>query len=94
MTYVVDTLERFNQKFRQFGKAEKNKIVTFIDAFQRGGFDAINHFQVGACTVRNKPSTDVPTDDPQFLSKINFARRHKLWHFHNAHRVLLTSICY
>lgn len=82
MEYIVDTLERFEDKFKKFGKPEKKKIIAFINAFQSGGFNAINHYKISHYKVRNKSSIDVPRDDPHFFSKVSFAKKHKLWHFH------------
>lgn len=33
-------------------------------------------------TGRNKPSHEVPTDDPDWREKVAYAQHHHLWHYH------------
>ena len=82
MDNIVDISKFFKSKIRQFGKSERKKIHVFIEAFHWGGFKAIDNFTIGEYNVRNKASIDVPSQDPQFSSKIKFAKKYKLWHFH------------
>lgn len=57
--------------------SDKEKINYFISAFLNHGFGDSQHFP-----GRLKESSDIDTDDPQFLKKVTFAREHRLWHYH------------
>ncbi|WP_417698054.1 hypothetical protein [Psychromonas sp.] len=86
MTFTFEVTDTFKSKLKNFGNAEKKKVVTFITAFQKGGFSAIDNFIIKddkkEYKVRNKSSDNVRTDDPDFVNKVKFAIDNKLWHFH------------
>ncbi len=70
----VDFGQIFINRFDNFPAADKQKIQEFADHVSRYGFRRL--------PGRNKPSTDVPTDDKDFIDKVVYARRHNLWHYH------------
>lgn len=82
MEFTLDASNYFKSKLKNFGKAEKKKVLTFMQTFQQGGFNAIDNFTIRGYKVRNKSSDCVPTDDPDFINKVKFAINNKLWHFH------------
>lgn len=82
MTFKLDVSDTFKSKLKNFGNAEKKKVITFITTFQKGGFSAIDNFIIQNYKVRNKSSDNVPKDDPNFIDKVKFAQDNKLWHFH------------
>ncbi|MDE1465888.1 hypothetical protein [Spartinivicinus poritis] len=56
--------------------------IAIVDAF-------INHYEnkgLQGLPGRNKASTDVKTNDPQFASKVQAAKQLKLWHYHIARK--------
>ncbi len=79
---IIDASQHFKGKIQKFSKGPKTRIAKFIDTFQTGGFSAINSVTINGYIVRNKPSDDVPTDDPDWLLKVRYVQEHKLWHFH------------
>lgn len=66
--------ERFKSELKNYPKEDQNKIVDFLLHVKEKGFSEL----VG----RNKPSDDVPTDDPQWLKKVSYAQKYNLWHYH------------
>ncbi len=49
-------------------------IKAFADYLKQHGFTGLEG--------RNKPSHDVPTDDPDWREKVAYAQQHNLWHYH------------
>lgn len=82
MTNELEVTEHFKSKLRNLSKAPKKKIAFFVKTFQEGGFYAIDDVTIDGRTVRNKKSDNIPSDDPEFIAKVQFAQKHKLWHFH------------
>ena len=82
MKYEVKASDFVKKRIKNFSKAEKLKIHRFINAFQTGGFQAIDKFLIDEYKVRNKNSDDVRTEDFQFIEKVRFAQKYKLWHYH------------
>ncbi|MCP2041929.1 hypothetical protein L1281_002547 [Neisseria sp. HSC-16F19] len=70
----VQTGKRFEAEFKNFPHADKIKISKFILHVQKNGFKGL--------PGRNKPSDDVPPDDPNWLEKVRYAQRYNLWHYH------------
>ncbi len=66
--------EDFKKGLENFPKEDRRKIAEFILFVQQNGFTGL--------PGRNKSSDSVPTDDPQWLEKVQFAQRHNLWHYH------------
>lgn len=64
----------FARHLLNFPKDDQDKIRQFILHVERYGLTGL----VG----RNKPSNNVPKDDPKWLAKVQFASRHNLWHYH------------
>lgn len=70
----VELGQRFKQELKNFPIVDKVKIANFILHIQNIGFDGL--------AGRNKPSHEVPKDDPYWLEKVRYAREHQLWHYH------------
>ena len=51
------------------------KVAEFISEFLANGWS-------GKLKGKNIPSDNVPTDDPQWLEKVSYARKHNLAHYH------------
>lgn len=64
----------FGKKAVNFPKKDKEKIFAFIEHVEAFGFDGL--------TGRNKSSDNVPTNHPNWLERVKYAQRHKLWHYH------------
>ncbi len=79
---IITPKKAFQRKVKNLGKTERNKIKQFIALFQQGGFQAIDNHFIGGYKVRNKSSGNVHKDDPQFIAKVKYAQKYKLWHFH------------
>lgn len=81
-------------KIKNFSQKERKKINFFFETFQKQGFLGIkcndyknycNHFKIRNqknYLIRNKKSTSVDTNDPEFSIKVEYARKEKLWHYH------------
>jgi hypothetical protein len=54
---------------------DSDKVTYFITEYLNNGWS-------GNLLGRNKPSWDVPTDDPEWLNKVTYARKHNLYHYH------------
>lgn len=65
---------KFQQHMANFPKADRLKLTRFIVHVETHGFDGL--------TGRNKSSDNVPSDDPNWLTKIKYAQTHCLWHYH------------
>lgn len=70
----VSLSEDFEAKMLNFPKADLLKIAEFIQHVEQFGLTDL----IG----RNKNSNNVPTDDPNWLKKVQYAQQHKLWHYH------------
>lgn len=79
---VLDTSEVLKDKLKKLGKAERRKVFDFFQAFEQGGFPAINSYSIQGYIVRNKSSDNVDPNDPDFAAKVKFAQENLLWHFH------------
>jgi len=66
--------KQFKTELKNFPKADQEKIASFILHVQRQGMKNL--------PGKNKPSHDVPHDDPQWLDKVSYAQQHNLWHYH------------
>lgn len=66
--------ETFYQHFKNFPKSDQIKIMQFVDNVETYGLENL--------TGRNKSSDNVPTDDPNWLTKVRYAQQYKLWHYH------------
>ncbi|MCK8044670.1 hypothetical protein MSG37_07220 [Shewanella sp. 1CM18E] len=51
------------------------KVVTFISEYLANGWD-------GSLNGKNIHSENVPTDDPNWLKKVEYAQKHDLYHYH------------
>lgn len=65
---------KIGKEIPNFPIEDKAKIRQFITYVQQHGL--IN------LAGRNKPSHEVPTDDPDWREKVAYAQRHHLWHYH------------
>ncbi|SSY70675.1 hypothetical protein [Alysiella crassa] len=70
----VELGKRFQQELKNYPTADKIKIADFILHIQKHGFTGL--------AGRNKPSHEVPKDDPKWLEKVQYAQQHRLWHYH------------
>lgn len=57
-----------------FPKSDQLKINAFVEHVKAHGLTNLHG--------RNKNSDNVPTDDPNWLTKVRYAQAHKLWHYH------------
>ena len=64
----------FAKRFLNFPKQDQEKIRTFIEHVENYGLADLQG--------RNKSSDNVPTDNLNYLAKVNYAQQHKLWHYH------------
>lgn len=64
----------FTQHFKNFPKADQIKIADFVSYVQTYGLDGL--------LGRNKPSHEVPTDNPNWSERVAYAQKYKLWHYH------------
>lgn len=66
--------KKFREELRHFPTADQEKIADFIEHVQLHGLSQLEG--------RNKNSDNVPTDNPNWLTKVKFAQAHNLWHYH------------
>ncbi|RUO56256.1 MULTISPECIES: hypothetical protein [Pseudidiomarina] len=57
--------------------SDKQKFNHFIANYLAHGFGDTDLFP-----GRMKESTDVDKNDPKFIAKVQYARKHHLWHYH------------
>ncbi len=55
---------------------DQHKVVHFIQTYLSSGMDPTVLPGKVVC------SDNVPTDDKEWLAKVKYAQRHKLWHYH------------
>ena len=72
--YRIEFGEIFISSFNNFPLIDQDKIYDFIYHVENLGFEGL--------PGRNKSSDEVPKDDPDFLKKVKYARKHNLWHYH------------
>ena len=66
--------EQFKAELKNFPQLDKEKITSFILHIQHQGMENL--------PGKNKPSHDVPRNDPKWLDKVSYAQHHNLWHYH------------
>lgn len=71
---IVTLSKDFENKAVYFPKSDRIKIAKFIKHVENYGLTNL--------TGRNKSSAEVPTNDPDWLNKVKYAQKHKLWHYH------------
>ncbi|WP_447765810.1 hypothetical protein [Enterobacter asburiae] len=71
---IVQIGKLFGKEVLNFPVDDQTKIFSFIKYVQQNGLNGLEG--------RNKNSENVPTDDPDFVSKVKTAQTHKLWHYH------------
>ncbi|HHL0960296.1 TPA: hypothetical protein ACQVH3_005083 [Serratia marcescens] len=64
----------FQKNYKNFPEADRRKIWEFREHVKRIGMKNLEG--------RNKNSDCVNKDDPNFISKVKFAVKHDLWHYH------------
>lgn len=64
----------FAQYLKNYPKTDREIILAFINHVEQFGFDGLQG--------RNKSSDNVPTDDPNWLTKVKYAQQYQLWHYH------------
>ncbi len=64
----------FNEQSKNYPLEDKRKLRLFIIHVKKHGFTGLKG--------RNKSSSDVPRNDPNWLAKVQYARQHNLWHYH------------
>ena len=72
--YSVGFGQIFIDRFDKFPLKDKDKINDFVFHVEEHGFVGL--------AGRNKSSDNVPKDDPDFLSKVKYAKEYRLWHYH------------
>lgn len=65
---------KFAEYFPNFPQADKEKIVAFVNHIENFGFNGLQG--------RNKSSDQVPTHNPNWSERVNYAQKYKLWHYH------------
>lgn len=66
--------EKFRQHLKNFPKADLLKILAFVNHVEQHGLIGL----VG----RNKSSDQVPTNHPNWLERVMYAKKYNLWHYH------------
>ncbi|MBS9779171.1 MAG: hypothetical protein KGV51_00955 [Moraxellaceae bacterium] len=61
-------------EMKNFPNADLIKIKAFENHVKQHGFDGLKG--------RNKSSANVPRNDPDWLTKVQYARQYNLWHYH------------
>lgn len=74
MGFEVKTGIKIGQEIPNFPLEDKEKIRQFVAHVQKHGLTGLEG--------RNKPSHEVPTDDPDWREKVAYAQQHHLWHYH------------
>lgn len=74
LTMVVDFGELFRKEFNNYLEADQQKIFAFVKHVREFGLENLEG--------RNKPSSNVDTNDPNFLNKVRYATDNKLYHYH------------
>ncbi|WP_371233608.1 hypothetical protein ACAW63_10895 [Pseudomonas sp. QE6] len=74
MALTVELSDFFSANFSQFPHDDKVKIALFIKHCQANGLNGL--------PGKLKPSTDVPGTDPDYYTKVQYARDNYLWHYH------------
>lgn len=64
----------FAKRLKNYPKEDRMKILSFMHHVQNNGFDGLEG--------RNKASDDVDKNDPKYITKVRYARKHVLWHYH------------
>lgn len=64
----------FAKNLVNFPKSDILKIRAFIKCVEEQGLVGLEG--------RNKSSDNVPTDDPNWRTKVLYAQKHHLWHYH------------
>jgi len=72
--YTVHMGGLFVTEYANFPPEDQGKINSFIERYQKSGFDEL--------LGKNVPSCNVPHDDREFVKKVKYAQKHKLWHYH------------
>ncbi|MFB2538231.1 MULTISPECIES: hypothetical protein [unclassified Acinetobacter] len=70
----VSTSNDFKHKFPNYPKADKEKILAFINHVKQHCLDGLQG--------RNKASDNVPFDHPNWSERVAFAQKYHLWHYH------------
>lgn len=65
---------RFKKEMLNFPTEDARKIRHFVKHVKEYGLKNLQG--------RNKPSDEVPTDDPNWREKVRYAQIHNLWHYH------------
>ncbi|OOS24452.1 hypothetical protein B0681_07125 [Moraxella porci DSM 25326] len=64
----------FAKHLQNFPKADRQKILAFINHVEQFGLNNL--------AGRNKSSDNAPTNHPSWLNYVNYAKMHRLWHYH------------
>lgn len=64
----------FRDCYANFSESDRRKIYSFYEHVKKHGLVELEG--------RNKNSDNVHKDDPNFLEKVAYAIKHKLWHYH------------
>lgn len=65
---------KIQQELLNFLDSDLAIINAFVEHVEQSGFVGL--------AGRNKPSDEVPTDDPNWREKVKYAQAHNLWHYH------------
>lgn len=66
--------ENFYKYYQHFPEKDQIKIREFVNHLENFGFNGL--------AGRNKSSNNVPTNDPNWLAKVKYAQKYRLWHYH------------
>ena len=72
--HVVDLSINFAQIYSTIAANDSKFVDDFIDHVEQYGLNGL--------PGRLKPSWDIPTNDPFWLKKVQFAQQWHLWHYH------------
>ncbi len=71
---LVEFGTQFKREFVHYPQRDKDIIALFVEHLLAKGFDGLEG--------RNKKSDEVPSDDPNWRIKVQYAQVNHLWHYH------------
>ncbi len=66
--------KEFLRELRNYPNQDRYVILKFAKQVSEEGFQST--------PGKNKYSDDIDTDDPNFLKKVDYVKKHCLWHYH------------
>lgn len=77
-TFSWDFNELFAKQFKNLSKKDQDSILDFTDIFEKHGLSDFTKY-----TGKISPSwSGLDTEDEEQKAKFDYAKHHKLWHYH------------